>query len=243
MVAARISCLIALLALAGCCLGVVTGGTGDYSGGATSASGGESTGGASTRDSGWIMTADGGFVCKPGPNGDVNGSQESSFPQAQWSQQGYACTAAQEEDGGTGALTSCIFASDCPSYCCPCPSDCASFTAQACAPGGCPRQQEACDLALVLSTWEPALCPNGGHAPSEVLGALGFTVAASGQSQNSNYTVILSRTAPADCSEVGPLEIHVPGLYMFFVPGEDGFIPGFYQIGGNSPYAILVDPS
>jgi hypothetical protein len=86
----------------------------------------------------------------------------------------------------------------------------------------------------------PLLCPYGGHFPSQALGALGFSVGASGTYYYSNYTVVLSQTAPPDCSDEGPFR---PGIFFVF-QGYPPIQPGIYGVQGGFPTsATLFDQS
>ncbi len=176
-------------------------------------------------------------VCKPGPDGDSNGfggiGPAASY---QWSQASYACTS---EEGSNG--TSCQSPSDCSAFCCSCPSDCAGFTAQACIDGSCARAPVACDLTSAGARGSgPILCPDGGHASSTVLGALGFAVGGSGVAPSSTLTLTLSRDASSACLGAGA----APGLSFLLGPGsESTLVGGLFQIGPGGGSALLDDPN
>jgi hypothetical protein len=89
----------------------------------------------------------------------------------------------------------------------------------------------------------PLLCPYGGHLPSQALGTLGFSVGATGTYYYSNYTVVLSHTAPPDCSDDGPFR---PGLFFVF-QGYPPIEPGIYDVaevaGGMPAAAALYEPN
>jgi hypothetical protein len=174
-----------------------------------------------------------GLVCDPGPNGDGAGVIElPSNGELVWSQQGYACASILAPDAGT----SCHSASDCPTHCCSCPSDCAGFTAEACLLGTCAPPAVACGLVQAETASSPTLCPDGGNLPSSVLGSLGFTVGRSGEQLSSGtLSVTLARSAPSACNG----DTAAPGLSLL-LPADAKSL-AIYPIGPAS--ATLVDPS
>ncbi len=172
---------------------------------------------------GQIATVDAGPTCNPGPNGDSSGVGGSLGQAAgTWDQQGYACVSATPADGGT----TCQSPADCTAFCCACPSDCAGFTAGACVLGTCAPATVACDLVQSLTSTGPVLCPDGGSHPSSVLGALGFSVGASGSRFDTSLTVNLALSSSLACLQTGTL----PGLSLV-LPGSPAIQPGLFEVG------------
>jgi hypothetical protein len=73
----------------------------------------------------------------------------------------------------------------------------------------------------------PLLCPYGGHFPSQALGTLGFSVGAAGTFYDSNYTVVLSQTAPPHCSDYGRTKQDLFFIFQGYPPIQ----PGIYDVG------------
>jgi len=147
---------------------------------------------------------------------------------------GLACTSEGGPDGGS----TCISASECTSFCCLCPLDCADFTAQACVLGSCARTPVACDIAQSAGSVVPAACPDGGHPPSAVLGPFAFAVGGSGAKLEPTLRVTLSRAASAACLDAGV----TPGL-EFTLPAGSEIEPDLFQIGSGAASALLDDPN